>query len=654
MPEPTTSAQALSAPDTAAAPLGLASMTIGQRQRRVVRRLLATLLAAVFVIAAGVSGYWLSEQREMAARRVDATHRLDLFASVVDGLVGQLNHVPATIQLHAEVLQLIRAPGDAQRVRDTNAQLHRLNTYLGSVAIFVMDPRGIVLASSNADDPKTSFVGEDLSFRPYFIEALAGRSARHFAIGTTRGDPGYYVSSPIRDGQRVVGVAAVKVSLAPLADAWRQLGAPALLADANEVVILSSNPQWQYTALKAPTLERRVDWQMTRLYNSREITPFPLTVALQPVPGKRMDEAIVTEDTGVLSKLGARWLVQGRRLDGIGWRLLVFADVRDLRNQAALVGLLSAIAAGFVLVMGLYLQQRQRILRERLRAQRLLERANAELEQKVARRTRVLSDTNARLRKEVTEREHTEATLREAQEELVQAAKLAVLGQLATGITHELNQPLGAIRTLTGNAAEFLRRGNQAAALGNLEIMATLADQMGQIIQPLKGFARKAPSQPAATDVALILSQALMLFESRVREEQVQVHRQQVVQGLMAWCDPNRLAQVLVNLIGNALDALHGRPDPALWLTVEPVGDGRVRIVVEDNGIGLTPAVLEQLFKPFFTTKPPGVGLGLGLSISRDLVREFQGELSAQHRPQGGARFVVHLPGVRPDNESLS
>lgn len=635
--------------DSAAIPFGLASATIGLRKARALKRLTGIALAAAFVVAIGALGFWLSERQGMTALRQDANHRLDLFASVVEGLVGQLNHVPATIQLHAEVLQLLRTPQDAERVRETNDQLRRLNTYLGSVAIFVMDTRGHVLAASNADDPKTSFVGEDLAFRQYFLDALSGRTGRHFAIGTTRGEPGYYVSSPIRDQQqRIVGVAAVKVSLAPLAEAWKQLASPALLTDENGVVILSSQPDWLYTSLQPVPLDRKVDWQVSRLYNSIEIRPFPLPVQLRDVPGQTVQEDVVDRAVTPAARTGSSWLVQARSLQAMDWRLLVFTDLRALRSQAVVVGLLSSVAAGFVVVMGLYLGQRRRSLRERLRARDLLEKANAELEQKVARRTRVLSDTNIRLRREVTEREQAEATLREAQEELVQAAKLAVIGQLATGITHELNQPLGAIRTLTGNAAEFLRRGNEAAALGNLEIIATLADQMGRIIQPLKGFARKAPARPEATDVAQSLARAMVLFEPRVRQEAVVVEQLIGPGAVVAWCDPNRLAQVLVNLIGNALDAMRDEPTQPHLLRLEAVqvDDGRVRITVDDNGPGLPDAALEQLFKPFFTTKPPGVGLGLGLAISRDLVREFQGELTAENRPDGGARFVMHLPAA--------
>jgi C4-dicarboxylate-specific signal transduction histidine kinase len=363
------------------------------------------------------------------------------------------------------------------------------------------------------------------------------------------------------------------------------------------------------------------------------------------------------------------------------WRLMLFVDLRAVRNQAALTGLLTAVAAGFVALLGLFLNQRRRILRQKLQAQRMLQEANAELEGKVARRTRALTEANVRLRKEVAEREQAEQTLRAAQNELVHAAKMAVLGQLATGITHELTQPLGAIRTLSGNASEFLRRGDLKAVEGNLAIVARLADQMGGIIHPLKGFARKAPAMPQATDVTHALSNALFLYNQRLRKEQVQLlNLAEPAAGaarVLAWCDPNRLEQVLINLIGNALDAMKETPERVLHLSAgvggalspsqavaravaqaaaeqegealpPELGRSEVWVRVQDSGSGFSPAQHARLFEPFFSTKEAGAGLGLGLAISRDIVRAFGGDIEAHSpAPDGrGACFTVRLPAA--------
>lgn len=605
------------------------------------------------IAGSGWLGFTLSQRQGMAALRVNANHRLDLFAAAVVGMINRLDHVPATIQLNHDVLALFREPRHPQRLQVVTTYLRRLNAHLGSVSVFVLNERGEVLASNDPEQADDGRVGADMSFRTYFLEALSGRVGHHFAAGALQGEPGYYVSHPIRDGARVVGVAAIKISLKPVAEAWAMLGAPALLADSNGVVILSSRADWLYTSLASLTLERRVDLQLTRIYDDRRIGPFPLPVKLSIDADSQVLEGVVPPGpaTGT-PRSSAGTLVLGRSLDGMDWRLLLFSDLRMVRNQAFLNGLLSAVAASFVLLLMLNVAQRRRIVRQKLEARQLLELANAELEQEVARRTSALNETNERLRTEVGERANAEQTLRAAQDELVQAAKLAVLGQLATGITHELAQPLGAIRTLSGNAQEFQRRGQFDEVLNNLSLIARLVEQMGGIIHPLKVFARKSQATPSATDVAHAVGNALFLFDWRVRHEGVQLHNLCVPGQAIAWCDPNRLEQVLINLIGNALDAMRDSATKVLTVQAELEGDtepghaARVRIDVLDTGIGLSADARQHLFEPFFTTKPRGAGLGLGLAISRDIVREFKGELRFHERPGGGACFSVELPAA--------
>ena len=601
------------------------------------------VLALLLVIGLiGFGGYRASEYQGMQTLRTDAGHRLDLFGAAVDGIVNRYAHIPATIQLSEEVLALLRKPRPSGSVAAANRFLERLNGHIGSLAIFVMDERGIVLASSNWKQPD-SFVGEDLSFRSYYLTGLSGQVGRHFAIGITQGEPGYYVSHPIRDGERVVGVAAIKIGLAGIDQAWDLLGVPALIADENGVVILSSVPDWRYTALGPLSSDSRVEAAVSRLYNNRPIGNFP--VAIDAALGPAGQEIHSGGRLGIAPgrALGSTYLVHGRQLSSTGWRLLIFSDLQPMRAQAAGHGALAAVATGCVLLLLLVVAQRRRILRQKLEAKALLEQANAQLESKVARRTRALTDTNARLQKEVAERQQAEQTLRAAQDELVQAAKLAVLGQLAAGITHELAQPLGAMRTLSGNAIEFMKRGNLATVEQNLGIIARLADQMGRIITPLKTFARKSPAIPAATDVAHAVGAALFLLDQRLAKAGITVINHCEPGRAVAWCDQNRLEQVLINLIRNAGDAMADSPRKTLTLAAAPADDGVV-LRISDTGCGLPEG--GALFEPFFTTKPPGEGLGLGLAISRDIVREFGGDLRADKRPEGGARFSLHLPAA--------
>lgn len=618
------------------------------RRRRRWAWWLGLLAGLALIVLAGWAGFRASVRQGTDSLRAEASHQLDLFAQVVQGVVRRLEPLPGTVQLAGEVQALLAQPDVAQVARAA-AYLRRLNAHLGSVSTFVLDQRGQVLAASDA-----ALHGQDLSFRPYFQEALAGRVGRHFAIGLLDGQPGYYVSHPIHDGARVAGVAVMKVGLEPIERAWDKLGAPALLADSNQVVILSSRPEWLYTALGAaggPSAQRRAALQATRLYADRRIEPFALQVDLRIDEDSQVIEALLPAGLGPLGSAGPPspgWLpalpapgaprgmlVLGRSIDGMDWRLLTFTDLGVVRAQAFSHALLAALATASALMLALLLNQRRRILRQKLAAHR-------ELEEKVALRTQALSEANARLRKEVAEREAAEATLRGAQDELVHAGKMAALGQLATGITHELTQPLGAIRTLSANAVQFMERGQPEVAAGNLAMMARLADQMGAIIEPLKGFARKSSARPTATPVAQALRNALFLHDHRLRREGVAVI-DELPPGLCAWCDPNRLEQVLINLVGNAADAMREAPRRELRLWAGEVA-GMVEVHVSDSGAGLPEAVRARLFEPFFSTKAEGGGLGLGLAISRDIAREAGGELEADNAPGGGARFILRLP----------
>ncbi|MDP2220274.1 MAG: ATP-binding protein [Hydrogenophaga sp.] len=619
------------------------------------RRALVVLVALALIAAAG---YWVFERsfaQGASSLRAASNGRLDLFASVVEARVRRLEPVPATIQLNPVVVRLLQAP-TAAHAQAANDYLARLNAHLGSLAVFVLDVRGVVLASSNTSRRDDSLRGEDVSYRPYYLEALAGRSTRHFAIGSG-GHAGYFASHPIYDGPRVVGVAAIKIGLDALEQTWPMLGAPALVTDANQVVILSSQPQWRYTSLLPLPTERRVDLQLAQTYGALRLPLFPLSVDLSVNEDSQEVQGLLHGDSARISAaLGqapgrADFMVLGRSLDGMDWRVLIFTSLAAVRHQAQIDGIGGAVSVAFLFLLALYWAQRRRIERQKQAAKRQLEQANAALEQEVGRRTQELTDANTLLRKEVTEREQTEITLRAAQNERVHAGKMAVLGQLAASITHELTQPLGAIRTLSGNAVEFMRRGNHSAAQENLSIVARLVDQMARIIDPLKSFSRKSTVRPEPTDVGRTVEQALFLFQLRQRHEQVDVDNRCAPGEWIAWCDANRLEQVLVNLVGNALDAMRDAPRKTLLISAELRAAHEpplIAIEVQDTGKGLSKADLTHLFEPFYTTKASGAGLGLGLVICRDIAAEFQGDLTARNVPGAGACFTLTVPLWQP------
>jgi len=617
------------------------------------RALGLALLLAVFLLA-GLLAYRASENYGIERMRQAASHQLDILAAAIDSEVTRHASIPSAIELSPDVLALLRAPEERQDVLQgaANRFLQKLNDHLGGPAIFVLDTKGRVAASSDwifSDN----LLGADLSYMPFFRDAVTGIPARHYAVDHVRHEPGYYFALPIRDEQqewKVIGVAIVKSGIRELERRWLGQEAPALIIDRNGVVLLASPPEWRYA-----TLQPQGKDVLERLGREQFAGQQLGTVSLDIVLDGADEGAVVRLPKHLRGDMtpfsGARpYLALSRHLPGTAWRIVVFSDLRPVAVQAATHAALTAAALGCLLLGALYANQRRRLARGREEARAILERANLELETKVRERTVDLSQAVDRLQCEVVERQRAEQTLRAAQDELVQAAKLAVLGQMATGITHELSQPLGAIRTLSANAVEFMRRGDLATAEKNLGIVGQLAEQAGGIITPLKTFARKSPAVSAAVDIGQAVDSALFLFEQRLRKLQVSVDRQIEADAWVAWCDQNRLQQVLVNLVGNAIDAMEGLPERRLSFAVEAAGDGRLALAVSDTGSGFAPGALDHLFEPFFTTKQPGEGLGLGLAISRDILRDFGGDLLAGPAPGGGARFIVLLPlSTNPD-----
>ncbi len=314
-----------------------------------------------------------------------------------------------------------------------------------------------------------------------------------------------------------------------------------------------------------------------------------------------------------------------------------------MRAAARNAALGAALAWAVVLLGVLYARQRRRRIGERLAAQQQLRNAYAELEIKVVQRTADLRDANARLQAEVAERERAEQTLRRAQAELVQSGKLAAIGQMAAGVTHELNQPLAALQTFSDNARVLLARGRTEDALENLSIISGLVKRLGYITSQLKAFARRSDDARRPAQAQKAFAQALLLVQGRMQKEAVQLAQEWPEQPLTVLCSEIGLEQVFTNLLSNAMDAMAGSATRRIELRAVRHADA-VEIDIADSGSGIAAALSEKIFDPFFTTRDEG--LGLGLSISAGIIRTAGGRLSVRNRAAaqgGGAQFTIRL-----------
>ncbi|WP_404992685.1 ATP-binding protein [Cupriavidus pauculus] len=608
--------------------------------------LVALLALAALVTGAGWLGYRYTFDTALARQAERGQVQMRLYAQALESELARYDYVPSLLSLDARIDALLRDPRSPERVAQANAYLAALNGRAGTRVVYVLDAKGRVLATSNYQRPD-SFLGEDLSFRPYFRSAIEGQLGRFYGVGTTRSESGYYLSAPLGDRDRPVGVAVVKIGLEPLENRWQGNDSQMLLADENGVVILASDPSWKLAALRPLSDEQRARLDRNLQYNRAPLPQLALSLVRPLANGPAQGG-----DALVRLRQGPPMLAQHLALPGTDWDLTLLTNTSQARvaalNSAALAGVLAA----FVLLLAAAWNVRRRIASERQAARAALEAANSELERKVAERTADLSATNQQLQAEIAERIRTEAVLRQAQDGLLQAGKLAAVGQMSAGIAHELNQPLAALRTLSGNAEKFMARGDYQTAQGNLEKIVGLVERMGRITGALRSFARNpAAGQRHAARLGEAVDNALFLLETRVAAIRPRIARD-IEPHLAVACDPNRLEQVLVNLIGNALDAIKDRADPQLSLHAYEAG-GMVHLTVRDNGPGLSEAAFARLFEPFFTTKPAGEGLGLGLTLSAGILNENGGSLTAINHPDGGACFTLALPQAREENRHV-
>ena len=268
-----------------------------------------------------------------------------------------------------------------------------------------------------------------------------------------------------------------------------------------------------------------------------------------------------------------------------------------------------------------------------------LQRARELLEHRVQERTVDLTRANEKLRDEMSKHQDT-------QNELIQTAKLAVLGQMSAGINHELNQPLTAIRTYSDNAQSFMQLGKLETVSANLEQISGLTERMAKIIHPLKEFSRKTSGTPESVCLQNARDGAMSIMFGRLQKANATVQWSDGLHSIYVMGDTVRLEQVLVNLIGNALQAMENQDKPKIDIQVKKDSD-QIHIEVRDYGPGIPINELGRVFEPFYTTKQAGQGLGLGLSISHRIIESLGGDLSVCNHPEGGAVFSIKLPEVK-------
>jgi two-component system C4-dicarboxylate transport sensor histidine kinase DctB len=588
-------------------------VSLGGSPRRIVHH--ALIIAAVAALAGlivGTSGAQLARQQIESRVRNDVALRAAMLRSELD----RHRSLPFVLADDAEVRAALRLDDPAPGTFDAlSARLERLATHAGATTVYLIDASGKTIAASNWRTPG-SFVGENYSFRPYFRDAMATGTAEFYALGTVSHVPGLYLARRIdeRGTDLRLGVIVVKVQFDALEAQWHGGDAEAFVTDDHGIVLITSNPGWRFKATRTLNAQERA------AVTSSEHLGLGAPPALFP----GVDYATHVRAETPASKSG--------------WTVHILRDARKELTTARLTGLAIGGLGGVLLSLGVMAAIAVRARQRTITARR--EAARAELENQVDVRTRELSTANARLVQEVDERARAEASLHRLQDELVQATKLAVLGQISAGVAHEINQPVAAIRSYVDNTRAFLARADVRKAASNLDSIATLTERIGAITQELRTFSRKSSATPEPVALDAAIAGALLLMSARLRARHIRHVRTGDGAKVKVIAERARLEQVFVNLLQNAADALDGVREPRITINVHHHAD-EVHIEISDNGSGVSAAALEALFTPFATSKPNG--LGLGLVISRDIAAELGGRLEYSRRAGPGASFVLAL-----------
>jgi two-component system, NtrC family, C4-dicarboxylate transport sensor histidine kinase DctB len=591
------------------------------------------IAALCLAVLAGL-GWGVHEQtraRAFAELHERGQNTLSLAQSSLQGQLARFERLPGLLAEERVIRSLLLSPRNSDLILAANFYLRETAELLGASDLYVMYSDGETLAASNFDQPH-SFVGGNFAFRPYFFDAMETGEGRFFALGTTSNKRGYYFGAPIDVAGQRRGVIVLKIDVDEIEQAWASEEVRILVTDPEEIIFLSNRPDWLFHSFGPLTPDQRDRTQATRRYANASLGVLEYRAAqdrhgfdLMVGPGNAVD--------------ASEYLVVQSAMPDAEWTVQVLLPTRAARGQAASAVGMALLGLGICALAGLVLWQRRRQLAVRLALQQA---AKDDLERRVVERTQQLRSANAALRDEVSERRAAEAQLRQTQSELVQAGKLAALGQMSAALSHEFNQPLGAARNYAENAQVLLDRGRIPEARGNIDRIIGMIDRMTRISRHLRNFARKPNQQLRAVALADSVLAAQELLDWRLAKQGVTLAVDLGPVPPVVIAGPVRLQQVLVNLISNAIDAVEECPDKRLELRATQSG-ASVRVSLRDHGPGVPEALQPRIFDPFFSTKEVGKGLGLGLSISYNILRDFGGELMVRNHPDGGAEFTLVL-----------
>ncbi len=561
-------------------------------------------VAFLILLAVGVvltTNRWLSD-RFTEATRNRAEVRLALYTG---NLVSELQRTSVVPLLLARDPDLIQALQDGN-YSATSAKLIALQSEIAVASIRLLDGDGRVVGATNRNLLGTSHRND-----PYFVDAQRAQDTVFTAVQRDTGGFDFTYSRGVMADGKVLGVIVVSVDLMKYERSWAGLQDAVLVVDSEGTVILATEPLWRGQPM-ASALEARDP-----------------PSAIQRALAATTDWAQNPPDAYVS---GEAVMQTEARVPFRGWRIYTFTAYDSVRERVN--GILALEIMGFAVLMAFTFY----VLSRRAWSKSVtLQRESAEL--------RML---NARLQREIAEREKVQKDLEVAEQTLAQSSKLAALGEMSAAVSHELNQPLAAMKTYLAGARLLLQRKRPDEALSSFQRIDDLIERMGAITRQLKSYARKGGEAFEPVDLRACISSALSMMEPQLKARVVKISRTLPRQSVMVMADRIRLEQVIINLLRNALDATKDTKGPQIDILL--AAGETATLSVRDNGHGIED--LGTIFEPFYTTKKPGEGVGLGLAISSGIVTDLGGRLTARNAEDGGAVFEMQLPILGQDQQA--
>lgn len=571
------------------------------------------ILSAILVSLAMIILYYASYSYFQTNELQRAQSRVSLYRSTLLNALDKFDHLPYI--LAHDPFVIAAAAGKDRNI--LNKRLQIFSKQAGLDAIYLLDTTGLTVAASNYKSPFT-FLNQNYSFRPYFRAAMQGHKGTFFGIGATTSLPGYFIAEPVYDhSNKLLGAIAIKLALTELQEAWRSGGENIFVSNKDGVIVLASNSSWLYKTLTPLSAKRRKKILAEKQFINQPLPPMNFeTIENSRV---RLNGTPYLHVSSDISNTGSK----------VGWKLHFLAEETRVEERALFTIIITGIALSFLITtFALMRSKRIRIALEASQQDR-----------------RLLKATNANLEQEIEERRMAEQRLDKAQSALARASKLAALGQLSASVTHELGQPLAAMRNYL-TAAEF--DGKDFDHTPTLERINSLVIRMEHITKQLRFFAKPGEDQIELVNLKDVVQNAIELTTHDLSANQVKLTINTTEKPTTVRGNKLRLEQVVINLISNSIAAMEEAHDEKhndrkLDITITATED-EIILTLSDTGTGLGNRTIEQLQEPFHTTRASGRGMGLGLAISAAIVKEHEGQLSAENRPDNGACFTLKLP----------